>query len=834
MDPPGHVTNSPPPLFALVPGDMDDPPITMPTSNPALLDTSAAMAIGAHLMEIASIRTLGVSETKGTVLAVVTFPKGDRSSKACDGKSWDDIRFRMSHEKLMSLGSKKIQGMFTPRAQARFRRRLGLEHYLPDGVEYVIDFTPPAEGPELADLTAALWLPRVVKIWFLAGHYLPEQILEMGRGTPTRPLADKAVGPVLVLGHDDVCKSAKCLTDFDEWHVKDGVRGIIDENPVIGHYIPEWRKIEDYCPIRHRLAIVRILKLINGGDLHLNSAVRMWTVAQVAISLDIPHVVVDHVAQWLVAPPNTKFIEICPEKAFQLAYALKIPSVLIPAFKILVNERAIDYAASNPTPGRPPPLTWAQRRRDDYGDYPSDPVEYASRAMAERMSSMLSLLQSPTVFSNLPISIPEWDKLVRFGELINSATNATGAPVVALALGAAHEILATALQAAFHDWIADALRLDNFSGRLGDLMAAQRAHYIPEPDRTPLIDLYQTLNPAQKLLTPFFWERLSWPESRARFLERKHDSRKLSNLAERFNDLWRVAGIPVDYAHPSLAHLQGPSHSAYGKDPHLGFDINEFYRILVQAVRRLCEKVLAKGPNQGYQGTVDSLLGGKDRDGIPFFLSDHLLLALEDDEMKYLPIWANGLDDGSGGVFQEVVPEAEMGPSEPGPGYHTGYTAAGTGAVTEVDDGWTMDGVSYPPSMAASTVADLGVGALALSGKTSTAGRSVAVQQSGASAAAATTTIQSRASFATPSEAFSADVEDGVYADARFAQPAAHQAQGQAIERYVDEADERRSSAQAPVPDPDGMTYSDEEMEFESDGSSTLDGFEEIDADEAL
>jgi len=167
-------------------------------------------SVDLHLMELSAIRQ-SLVENRGNVLAVVTFPKnGSPKPRACDVQAWDkDLHIRMSYDKLMCLGSSKIASMFRPKAQERFRRRLNLG-MLPTGVDYVLDFTPPAEGPELADLTAMLWLPRICKLWFLAGHYIPNEILAAGGGVPQRPMADKAVGCVLSLGHDDVCSADNC------------------------------------------------------------------------------------------------------------------------------------------------------------------------------------------------------------------------------------------------------------------------------------------------------------------------------------------------------------------------------------------------------------------------------------------------------------------------------------------------------------------------------------------------------------------------------------------------------------------------------------------------
>ncbi|KAH6631770.1 hypothetical protein F5144DRAFT_231372 [Chaetomium tenue] len=867
-------------------------PFASVTDNSGL-SQATSNAIDTHLMELSATRSPATTDRQGTVLAIVTFPKDDSLRMACDGKRWcQDIQLRMSYDKLVSLESKKIDEMFTPRAQARFRRRHGFERELPRGIKFILDFTPPAEGAELAELTAALWLPQMVKIWFLAGQYFPNPILEQAIGHPSRPLADKAVGAILTLGHDDVCKNLTCtygharaasigvvhllpltvragLTDYTEWQGKDWIPGIVDDLGPGQSHIPAWRKVEDYCPIRHRVAIVRVLRAINGDGLLLNSAVRLWTVAQVAIALEVPQVVVDPVTQWLVAPPNTKFIEICPEIAFRLAYALKIPSVLTTAFKILVNELAVDYASSGPVTSKPP-MTWAQRRRDEYGDYPSDPVEYASRAFAERMGETLKMLQSDDVFNNLLNPIMEWEKLQAYGATI-TAIFAPSHPLLT-----AYNNLTAALLATFHEWVDNALNLNtlNATNRLREeLLEAQRRHYVPSISRKPLLGLYWTLNPTQKLLTPFFWNQLIWIHPYDQIMKTEHDGMPLLEHVEKFNlELQRALAEAVA---PTIAHPYDPAtmdpiehRRAFidgASDPDgpaatnplvvtaldqtparqlipelVTFNPARFYHVLSRETRALGDRHL---PSHTIW-----MRDNESATSIPLFLSDHQLLSLDDRELGYLPIWADGLDDGTGGVFQDHVPSTDMGPSEPGPAYHTGHTTAGTATTV----GTATDAAP------ASTIApsDLGVGNLALSShnttssrtddwimSTPTAGRSLAAHRSSGTATSGTMDMEgSRGATPTPSESFTmaGEEEDGLYADARYAQPAGHQAQGLAIERYVDEVEGEGEGGGGGVEefawDSDEMELdldegSADEDEDEDDGSSTLDGFEDLDVD---
>lgn len=59
-------------------------------------------------------------------------------------------------------------------------------------------------------------------------------------------------------------------------------------------------------------------------------------------------------------------------------------------------------------------------------------------------------------------------------------------------------------------------------------------------------------------------------------------------------------------------------------------------------------------------------------------LTDTLTL-LTENEYRFLPLWAGGCDDGSGGVYADQIPLAETdGFSAPGPSIHTGSAAPST------------------------------------------------------------------------------------------------------------------------------------------------------------
>ena len=62
------------------------------------------------------------------------------------------------------------------------------------------------------------------------------------------------------------------------------------------------------------------------------------------------------------------------------------------------------------------------------------------------------------------------------------------------------------------------------------------------------------------------------------------------------------------------------------------------------------------------------------------------LICLNEEEKKYLPLWAEGLDDESGGVYNDDLPTAEMGFTAPGPKVHTGIGSTASSSDFEMVD----------------------------------------------------------------------------------------------------------------------------------------------------
>jgi len=129
-----------------------------------------------------------------------------------------------------------------------------------------------------------------------------------------------------------------------------------------------------------------------------------------------------------------------------------------------------------------------------------------------------------------------------------------------------------------------------------------------------------------------------------------------------------------------------------------GFDLNTFLLRVSDKIEAICTGMLA-APDAATRS-----------DTLELVLTD-TLVCLDQSEWKYLPLWAGGNDDGSGGVFDDSVPLAEAGLSAaaPGPGFHTGLSSTGSSEYELVGGGGSLAGDSSTPHT--STVVNTSVGA---------------------------------------------------------------------------------------------------------------------------
>jgi hypothetical protein len=521
------------------------------------------------------------------------------------------------------------------------------------------------------------------------------------------------------------------------------------------------------------------------------------------------------VAQWFLAAPNTKFIEIFPEESFKIALALQLPDVLIASFKILVNEFAIDYAAEVRAPQRPM-YTWSQRKRGEYGDLPQDPVEHAGIAFYERIKRSYDMLRSYDVFDRL--GIREWQRLTQLGKLIEKLNERY--PDEARELVKVYQTAVLVVNVCFQEMLDEALSQSapDSTTHYGRFLEAQRRHYVPEHSLMPLEELYCHLNTYQKILCPFFWRNLF--TSVASFSKRMYRLVKLETY-------WRLLSRQIQEEAALIEKLvQEPGCEELFR-PGYNWEVNfgKFDLDLEITMKTMELDMLFR---------TDIIFDGLD--GPPMYVSDHLIRRLGENELKFLPMWAGGWDDGSGGVFQEAVPPAEMGPSEPGPAYHTGWTIAtdnASGVPTNSDTATVSDLGIRSLDLDSATVSDLGVGNLDIA--STIAGDSLDAQDSHSTVTSQLRVLSDTQSL--PSEQFSGS--EAEFAEARIAEPAQHQAVGQALEVYAYVSDDAASqvsvvTASSSITNPFASPSdqdADIEIGLDEDSDDTLSAFSAGDAD---
>jgi hypothetical protein len=718
-------------------------------------------------------------------------------------------------EKLLATGSLYFQrALLDPQQQRRVKKRLRLFDGLPTGVKYVLDLTPPEEGDEAVNLTTELSCSRGIRFWYtseircgISSRLVggkdettdPESGAVTGRVTPPEapkspriPIrkSPRAFAVSSVMGGENSSEAMQRVLDQTRNEKSEGfdLGNATKYDNLLGE------RTMDYCPIRHRVGIERLLQIIEGKEPYLDSAVKVWTLASLAKFFQCPSNVVgslfpelsptrrtnfaqvDYVLTWTIAEPNCQIMEILPEIVLRMGYALENSKLTRSAFAILVSEEAFRIASSKPSSlARGSSMhthesTLFGRPLEALDEDLVNAIQHAGRSFAEKIEATVEDLMDPKMrwLEQLP-DFAVLDKFDRFLEdnkhlLKNEFEDAKDSVMNLKSLlidFVRGRILWCALQP-----LNEVQAKDGLNHRFAE-------NYIAPP-ATEFRDIYDGFTEHERYVTRFFWQNvnyLDWSQNgcqsnllydkflrkRFPFEQQQIKFAKMHGIKGVFMDeieraaFWyhrvvrnathtvrtmreglglspsealptvssrkpSVTKINNDLEKFSLSDLsdkaesfwsefdevtsQGDTHPLLEKTPpvsdpdprlfsdpqpsgaleyfHHHINISSLFINIEKQLSMLCYKMTSKG-EQDWSTLCDTLL------------------CLDENEYKYLPLWAGGMDDGSGGVFEEMIPPANKGPIGPGPSYHTGSTLNST-ASSEMDfDGdtgsWTSGGL---------------------------------------------------------------------------------------------------------------------------------------------
>ncbi|KAJ2973988.1 hypothetical protein NQ176_g6289 [Zarea fungicola] len=624
-------------------------------------------------IELFKMHTTELELNEGDTLVFVDFPavRNGKIAYDCSGLAYRSQKFRVHSSKLIATGSSKFIDMLKPSHQFRAQRRRNLVNKLPDGIRFVLDLTPPGEGDEMVfQMTELSLTPGIIKWW--------------------SSYARLNVPFFLVKGHDDSCSckelalqplappvSETILDEFKPVPTGATMPNIVTLPLTVAELVsfrnngkllqiekvPDHFNIPDYCPIRHRAGIIRLLMLIEGKEVFLDSAPRVWTLVALAKIWDCVSVVQDKVIQWLLHGKNSQFIEILPEEALRIGGAIESAQVTQTAFKILVNELALEEASSCAMKEAIDfsHVTVFGRRKGDAGDEFSNLIQHAARALVERVTAELAQLRSDQILDAW--ELPEWQKLQRIEDVLKLEDSDRFSIHLNLITELKNRFRAVMTQVieTLSQPMSGSQHYATFSANYRQI-DADRARYVEPQDFKELDDIDPLLTPIQKLLLRYPYTQLaeSWTDSK--YLNHMEASTQFS--AGDFEELLRLklATLHKEYVPLNQAtwkHVFDASDQHWlGLEPDspLPFQLNQLEDEVESKLRAM---------------------GGRDSEGgqdLHTFITWHMTMPLTNNEKKYLPLWAGGCNDGTGGVFEDHLPPAHMGPNGPGPAYHTGIT----------------------------------------------------------------------------------------------------------------------------------------------------------------
>ena len=340
---------------------------------------------------------------------------GSFNPRDCGGTSIEPCIMTVFSSRLITSGSPVFIHQLSPEHQKHLKKRHCLSS-LPKGINFILDLTLPDNSDEIGPQVALLTLTPALAMW--AGAAAP-------LGVPD----------VLFTGHDDGCR-CDLLTLAAQIRLPGG--------NFEDHYKKYEVSLEDYSYTRHFCAIVRLMMVIKGHGLVIDSAHRLWTMVGVAHIFGCTSLIRYDVWRWLTQDKNRNFVVYLPEEALVIGHRMRLPDVVRAAFSILTNELAIDIlakvAGNAPIPWvKIPEYTAFGRKR--HMDVLDDGLQYmvleAARRRADTVRDVAKVLFPAKLYSfNFPgpdehdiftmLKISEWTVLRDNLQLVKAAKSDRG------------------------------------------------------------------------------------------------------------------------------------------------------------------------------------------------------------------------------------------------------------------------------------------------------------------------------------------------------------------------------------------------------------------------
>ncbi|KAL9620360.1 MAG: hypothetical protein Q9160_005060 [Pyrenula sp. 1 TL-2023] len=676
---------------------------------------------------------------------------------------------------LRELGSRKLEAMFAPTAQFRMKRRLGNAGYnvtQSPKIKYYLDWRVPVDGDEALVLLEGLTCTSGVLAWakaqqhykinkrFVQGQDDPalfegwakwqkmlyqETISQQAKVTPIKDQkskkenkADKATE-----SEDTEKKPSEKILNWDgelprpppvveESHDTDDTSNVKQEDqsrkpaavsaPLA---LVEPPQQEEYCPLRHRSAMERLLHAACGQDPCLDSAPKMWTYFAIAKYFECVEnsKICSWITVWLSDPLNSNFIQANPEVTYRISIDIKSEYLVKTSFSILAAERALAIANEPNAPTNARPASVHRIKVENLDDDEKNRVDHAANNFFHRVTHFSVGLCDENM--HWLETCPEFKKLLENEYRDSRQVDARDELVETLKIYVRCRI--------------NSILNRNFTTSMRDLETDIESVFGFYPLRNSFAAMYNVLPINARLLTRTFWRALQneqWspdhltnyhsPDAEGQpVLARGESTEKIAVLhselratVDNYNVRVQVLNVPRPAVYPRPPELEPKSElkmedeEVFDADwwnsdtrtthvaPHLDplsppiletstFNDFPFFQHVQKYLHNLCSQLI--NPPHLFQ----------DGSRLPITLVDTLLCLDEDHEFKYLPLWAGGLDDGeTGGVFEEAdVPllEAESGGFKGGAGIHTVGSAANSAASTD-------DSFSDVASTAAGTV----------------------------------------------------------------------------------------------------------------------------------